>query len=294
MWAADHPPADSSQERTALARVVPPGYFKALGIPLRAGRDLSQADRMNTPRVMVINEVMARTLFPGENPLGKRVMVASDPAPLDWEVVGVVGDARIGAVGQEAYLTMYLPSDQVGLMDFNVLVRSRLAPEALTRAVQKLVAARDPNIAVGALVSMDSILGDSLLSRRVTAITLTAFSIIALLLASLGLYGVLAYYVTQRTHEIGVRMALGAGTRIVLGHVLSRSALMVVPGLVLGLLASVAGTRLIARFLYQVEPTDPLTFATLSVCLALVALASSVWPALRAARIDPVQALRRE
>jgi len=294
MWAADHPPADSSQERTALARVVPPGYFKALGIPLRAGRDLSQADRMNTPRVMVINEVMARTLFPGENPLGKRVMVANDPAPLDFEVIGIVGDARVGAVGQEAYLTMYMSSDQAGMMDFNLLVRSRLAPEALTRAIQKLVAARDPNIAVGALVSMDSILGDSLLSRRVTAITLTAFSIIALLLASLGLYGVLAYYVTQRTHEIGVRMALGAGTRIVLGHVLSRSALMVVPGLVLGLLASVAGTRLIARFLYQVEPTDPLTFATLSVCLALVALASSVWPALRAARIDPVQALRGE
>jgi ABC-type antimicrobial peptide transport system permease subunit len=174
------------------------------------------------------------------------------------------------------------------------MLRSRLAPGPLTDTIRALMAARDPDIPVDTLVSLDDIIGDALLSRRVTAITLTVFSVIALLLASLGLYGVLAYYVTQRTHEIGVRMALGAGKRDVLMHVLWRSALMVGPGLALGLIASVAGTRLIARFLYQVPPTDPVTFATVSLCLAAVAFAASAWPALRAARIDPMQALRGE
>ena len=294
MWAADHPPADSSQERTALARVVSPGYFKVLGIPLLAGRDLSQADRMDTPRVMVINEVMARTLFPGENPLGKRVMVAGDPKPLDYEVVGVVGNARVGVIGQEAYLTMYMANDQTGMGGFYALIRTRLNPDALSRAIRKAVAARDPNIPLEQPISMESILGDALLSRRVTAVTLTSFSVVALLLASLGLYGVLAYHVTQRRHEIGVRMALGAGTRAVLTYVLRRGALMVIPGLALGLVASIAGTRLIARFLYQVEPTDPLTFFGVSGGLTLAALVASVWPAWRAARIDPVRALRGE
>ena len=294
MWPADHPPVDSSQERTALARVVLPGYFKALGIPLLAGRDLSEKDRLDTPRVMVINEVMARTLFPGQNPLGKRVVVASDPKPLDFEVVGMVGNARVGVIGQEAYLTMYMANDQSGMRGFYALIRSGLAPDALGRAIRNAVAARDPDIPVDEMVSMNSILGDALLTRRVTAVTLTAFSGVALLLASLGLYGVLAYHVTQRRHEIGVRMALGAGTRTVLAYVLRRGAQMVVPGLVVGLLASAAVTRLMTRFLYQVEPTDPLTFAGVSGGLALVALAASVWPAWRAARIDPVQALRGE
>jgi len=273
---------------------VSPGYCKALGIPLLAGRDLSQADRLDTPRVMVINEVMARTLFPGQNPLGKRVMVAGDPKPLDYEVVGVVGNARIGVMGREAYLTMYMANDQAGMSGFYVLVRTRLTPDALGRAIRKAVAARDPNVAVDDLISMESILRDALLSRRVTAITLTSFSIVALLLASLGLYGVLAYHVTQRRHEIGVRMALGAGTKAVLGYVLRRGALMVAPGLALGLLASMAGTRLIARFLYEIGPTDATTFVAVSAGLALAAVVASVWPAWRAARIDPVQALRGE
>jgi ABC-type antimicrobial peptide transport system permease subunit len=128
----------------------------------------------------------------------------------------------------------------------------------------------------------------------VIAITLTAFSAVALLLAAIGLYGVLAYYVTQRTHEIGVRIALGAGAGVVLAHVMRRSAMMVVPGLAVGLAASAAGARLVEGFLYDVPPTDPATYAGVSVCLAVVAFAASAWPALRAARVDPVLALRGE
>jgi putative ABC transport system permease protein len=293
MWAADHPPVDSSQERTAAMRLVLPGYSEALRIPLVAGRDLATSDRADTPRVLVINQVMARTLFPGENPLGKRVMVATGSDPVALEVVGVVGDARIYGVGQAAPMTMYATAYQFPqVMGLNLLVRTELDPETLAGTVRRLVAARDRDIPVENLISLERLIGDSLTAERVTAITLTLFSAVALLLASLGLYGILAYHVTQRTHEIGVRMALGAGTRTVLTHVLARSGLMVIPGLSLGLVGAFAGTRLIERMLYDVAPTDATAFATATVCLAAVALVASAWPAWRAAHINPVQALR--
>ncbi len=294
MWPAKRPPVDSTQERTALARVVTPGYFRTLDIPLVAGRDLAPSDRQGTSRVMVINGVMAREFFPGESPLGQKVMVAGDPAPIDFEVVGVVGDARIGSAGDDVMAAAYISADQRGLRRANVILRSALAPESLARAVAGLVASKDPDIPIEPLASMGALIDESLVPRRVTAITLAAFSSVALLLAAIGLYGVLAYYVTQRTHEIGVRIALGAGAGVVLGHVMRRSAMMVVPGLAIGLAASAAGSRLVEGFLYEVPPTDPATYVGVSLCLSAVAFAASAWPALRAARIDPVRALRGE
>jgi putative ABC transport system permease protein len=294
MWPAKRPPVDSTQERTALSRVVMPGYFRTLGIPLVAGRDLAPSDRQGTPRVIVVNGVMAREFFPGENPLGQKVMVAGDPAPMDFEVVGVVGDARIGSAGDDVMAAAYVSAHQRGLRRANVILRSQMAPASLTRAVAKLLASKDPDIPIDPLASMGSIIDESLLPRRVTAITLTAFSAVALLLAAIGLYGVLAYYVTQRTHEIGIRIALGAGAGVVLGHVMRRSAMMVGPGLAIGIVASAACARVVEGFLYDVPPTDPATYAGVSLCLAAVAFAASAWPALRAARIDPVRALRGE
>jgi putative ABC transport system permease protein len=169
-----------------------------------------------------------------------------------------------------------------------------MSPASLHQAVRRVVSARNPEVAVDPLVSLDEVVGEDLLPQRVTAITLGAFSGVALLLAALGLYGVLAYYVTQRTHELGVRIALGASVAVVLRHVLWRSVLMVGPGLVIGVVAALAATPLIRRSLYEVEPTDPLTFVGVSLCLATVAFGASVWPALRAARVNPVQALRGE
>ena len=295
VWPADHPPVDSSQERTALRRWVLPGFFGTLGIRQRSGRDLLPTDRIGTPRTMVVNDAFAREFFPGENPLGQRVMVANGPKPLDYLVVGVVDSARTEVVDQEPYPSVYLSANQAPLrMRANVLLRTTLAQDQLTRAVRRIVAARDPEIPVDPLVSMDAVIGNSLVPQRVTAVTLTAFSVIALLLASLGLYGVLTHYATERRHEIGVRMALGADARSVVTSVLRRSALMVVPGLAVGLVASLAGTRLVAGFLYGVPRTDPWTFAGVSAGLALVAAAASVVPAWRASRVDPVQALRGE
>jgi predicted permease len=293
MWAAKRPPADSSQEQTALSRVVMPGYFRTLGIRLLAGRDLAPTDRQGSPTVMVVNEAMARTFFPGENPIGQQVMIAGNP-PMAFEVVGVVGDARISAVGDEAYPAIYISAYQRGQPFTNVILRSTSARAALDQAVRRIVSARNPDIAVEPLASLDEIIGEDLAPQRVTAITLGAFSAVALLLAALGLYGVLAYYVTQRTHELGVRIALGASTGTVLRHVLWRCALMVGPGLAIGALAALFATPIIRASLYEVEPTDPATFAGVTLCLALAAFGAAVRPALRAARVDPVQALRGE
>jgi putative ABC transport system permease protein len=292
-WPADNPPADPSERRTAHWRVVMPGYFDAVGMPLLAGRDLATTDRADAPNVVVVNETLARRFFPGQEPLGQRLTVDGDP-PETCEVVGVVADARINYVFQDVREAAYTPYFQEPRPTMRLVLRSSLHPDVLAATVREVIAARDRNVLVANTVTMERLIGDSLVSQRVTAVTLTIFSILALLLASLGLYGVLAYYVAQRTHEIGVRIAIGAEPGDVLRHVLRRSGMMVLPGLALGLVASLASVRLIENLLYEVPATDPATFVTVIACLAAVALAASAWPAWRATRIDPVRALRAE
>ena len=294
VWRADRPPLDSSQERTALARLVMPGYFTTLGMRLLSGRDLEPSDRLGTPAVMVVNEAFIRDFFPGENPVGQRVMVARGKEPLDCVVVGVVADARTEVLGPDPFPTFYLSANQMGLANLRVLLRSRLPAQQVEATIRKLVTARDGDIPVDPLVSMASLVSDSIVAPRVTTLTLTAFSLVALLLAALGLYGVLMHHVARRTHEIGVRLSLGASTGTIVRDVLRRSALMVAPGLAVGVLVALGSTRLVEGLLYGVPPTDPITFVAVTVSLALVALAASAWPAWRAARVDPVRALRAE
>lgn len=295
VWAAERPPADSTQQQTSALRTVLPGYFETLRIPIVAGRDLADTDRADTPKVLVINQLMARTLFPGDNPLGRRVMVAAGSGePLAFEVVGVAGDARIYGVGMRVPTTMYASVRQMPRPALALVVRTDIDPQLLVTAIRKAVEGRNRDVAVENLSRLDDIVGESLAPERMTTITLGLFSGLALLLASLGLYGVLAYHVTQRTHEIGVRMALGAGRRAVLADVLARSGMMVVPGLGLGLAGALAGTRLMEGLLYDVPPNDPLAIATAVAGLAVVALAASALPAWRAARVNPAEALRGE
>jgi putative ABC transport system permease protein len=286
---------DSSQSQSAALRLVLPGFFDTLRIPIVAGRDLSERDRRDSTYVVVINRAMARRLFPGEDPLGRRVMMATGAAtPAALEVVGVAADARIYGVGQRAPMTMYVSVRQLPPMGLNLVARTELDPQLLAETVRKIVGARDRDVAIESLRPLEETIADSLTPERVTTVTLVLFSGVALLLASLGLYGVLAYHVTQRTQEIGVRMALGAGARDVLAQVLARSGLMVIPGLVLGLACALAGTRLMSRMLYEVAPTDSLAIAVATATLAVVALAASALPAWRAARVNPMQALRGE
>jgi putative ABC transport system permease protein len=294
MYPAKRPPIDASEERTAFRRVVLPGFFTALGIRALSGRDLSPADRISTPLVMVVNDVFAREFFPGENPIGQRVVMPGGQSPTVYEIVGIVDSARTELVGDGPFASVYVSANQRPPGNINVLIRSTLPPERLAEAVRKLVDARDPEIPVDPLVRMDDIVAESLTPQRVTTVTLTTFSLIALLLASLGLYGVLTHYVAQRTQEIGVRMALGANAGRVVAHVLRRSVSMVLPGLAVGLLVSLASTKLIAQFLYGVPPADPVTFTVVSVLLLAVAFTASAWPAWRAGHIDPIQALRGE
>jgi predicted permease len=296
VWTPEHPPVDASEIQPAFRRTVSPGYFSALRMPLIAGRDFARSDRLGSPPVAVVNQLMARTLFPGQPPLGKHVMMMSAPGmpPIDYEVVGVIGDARIEAVATPPRMTMYISLAQRSRPTMQLLVRTGQNPDLLARTIRRLVAARDANIPFESLVSLERLAGDSLRSDRVVALTLTLFSLVALLLASLGLYGVLSYYVSQRTPEIGVRMALGADRAMVLRHVLGRSGAIVLPGLVLGLGVSLAGTRLLSHLFADMPPADPATVLTATAALALVAAAASAWPAWRAASIDPVQAIRGE
>jgi predicted permease len=298
MWPAKRSATDASAQYPVLARIVAPGYFHTVGIPLVAGRDLTAADRRGTAQVMVIDEHMAGEFFPDENPIGQHVMamgmVVGDGAPRDFEVVGVVGSARLNSAAGNVQATAYVSSYQFGMGRINVMLRTPLTAAAVTSTLRRLMAAKHPDIPVEPVVPMDTIVDEALLSRRVIAVTLGAFSAMALGLAAMGLYGVLAFYVTQRRHEIGIRLALGADHGVILRQVLWHSAWMVGPGLAVGLAASLAGARLMTRFLYQVEPTDAVTYAGVSVTLAAAALAASAWPAWRAARVNPLVALRGE
>jgi putative ABC transport system permease protein len=294
VWPADHPPPDPSQRRSALKRTVMPGFFKTLGIRLLSGRDLSETDRMSGPRAMVVNDTFARQFFPGEDAVGERVMMGHPEHPDEYLIVGVVETARTEGVAGQPMPSAYISATQAPLQRVRALFRSALPADQLTRAVRKAVAARTAEIPVDPVVSVDSLISDSLVSERVTTLTLAAFSVLALLLAALGLFGVLSHYVAQRTHEIGVRMALGANAHRVVATVLWRSALMVGPGLVAGLLAALAATKVLTGFLHGVRPTDPFTFACVTAMLALTALAASAWPAWNASRVDPVRALRGE
>jgi putative ABC transport system permease protein len=296
MWPADRPPKNPSEERTANLRLVLPGYFDALRIPLLAGRDLTKGDRKGTPLVMVVTERMAGTLFPGRRPLGQRVTVMLGAArAATFEVVGVVGDARIDAVGQPARMTMYAAYDQViARPRMRFAVRSGLAPGAIAASVRKVAAARDPDVPVDNLVSMEQLIGDSLVPERLTAITLALFAAVAMLLAAIGLYGTLAFWVTQRMHEIGIRLALGAQRRDILRLIVGQGMRLAITGAAIGAVACLGMNHLMRGMIYGIGPYDPVTFTSVVVLLTSTAAAACYLPARRGSRADPVTTLRLE
>jgi putative ABC transport system permease protein len=294
-WDADHPPEKLAYLRTSHIRIVLPGYFNAVHIPLLIGRDFGKNDRENAPLTMVVNEQMARTLFADRNPLGRRVSVdMGSPQPTTFEVVGVVGDVRLNFVGDSAPMTMYLSYYQFPDPTLRFAISTDQDPELITQDVRRLVLAHDRAVPVENLVSMERLIGDSLVPQRTTAVTLTLFAAVALTLACIGLYGVLAYSVSQRTHEIGVRMALGANRWEVLRLVLKQGMTLALAGMAVGMVAAFVLTRLLRNMLFGIAPNDPATFAAVSVLLTLVAALACYIPARRAARVDPMVALRYE
>jgi predicted permease len=294
-WDTDHPPTSPGDQRMAHKRLVLPGYFDALRIPFLAGRDFGKGDRENAPLTMVINELMAKTLFADHNPLGQRVSVdLGRPQPTTFEVVGVVGNARLSFVGDTAPMTMYMSYYQFPDMTLRFAIRTGQDAGSVAQILRRCVWARNHDIPVENPVSMEEIIGESLAPQQVTAVTLALFAAVALLLASIGLYGVLAYSVTQRTHEIGVRMALGAEPRDVLRLVMKQGVVLALVGVGIGLMGAVTLTRFLAGLLFGVTATDSVTFVGVSLLLTAVAMFASYIPARRATRVDPMVALRQE
>ena len=286
----EHPPVRPGEEPTAEHRAVSEGYFAALGIPLLKGRSLEARDDGHAPLVAVINESMARTFFPGEDPLGKHLKYNE----VSREIVGIVGDVRHFSLAEEPKPEYYLPFAQEALTQYTLVVRGAGDPSRLVPAMRGAVRKLDPDLAVAGLGTLDELVASSVAQPRFRAILLGAFAALALLLCAVGIYGVLSSAVSQRTREIGVRMALGARRRDVLGMVVGEGMKLVGFGMVAGLAGSLGLSRLLSGFLYQVSATSPLTLAGVSVLLACVALLACGLPAWRAARVEPMSALRYE
>ena len=294
-------PTDASSQLRADLHIVGTGLFQTMRIPIRAGRDFNDRDRPGAPRVAIINEATAKAAFPGEEALGKRIGFLRDSTGSMqwWEIVAVVGDVRSSGLRDAPRPALYIALPQVPDVVLNaiqrtmfVVARSRGEPLAMTREIQRAVADVDPGLPLFAVTSMDQRLSDSLAGTRFNTVLLSALGLIGLVLAMVGIFGVISYFVSQRTQEIGLRMALGAQRRGVLLLVVEQGLRPVVLGIVLGLGISVASLRVLESLLYDVSATDPLTLSGVAVGVIAVAAIAALGPARRATRIDPLAALR--
>ena len=278
-------------------RTVSPEFFRTLGIPLIRGRLFDDRDRLDAPRVAVIDVEMAQRYWPNQDPIGKRLTFGRNiDSTTQWiEVVGIVGHAAHEGLDADARTQLYLSyrqSRNVG--GLSIAVRTAGPPLRAIPAIRQAVHSVDRDLPLAQVRAMEDMIEASVGQRRLSMVLLAVFSAIALALASIGIYGVMSYFVTQRVQEIGVRMALGAQRGRVLGLVLGQGMTLALIGVVIGLAGALALTRLIATQLYAVEPTDPVTLVSVSVLLASIAALATLLPALRATRVDPVVALRQE
>jgi predicted permease len=277
---------------TAFPRIVTDGYTAAMGVPLRAGRDISASDTATSEPVIVVNETMARTLWPGQDPIGKYVVNVCAP---ERRVIGVVGDVRHLALEQTSGNEMYLPVTQCGDQpSADLVVRSALPATALAASLRTTLRSLAPNLAGNDLRTLQQLVDKSVSPRRFVVLLLGGFAAFALVLASLGIYGLISYSVGQRTQEIGIRMAVGASARDVQGMVIAQTLRLAAIGMALGTIASWALAGAASGLLYGVTATDPMTFAAMLMVLTLVAAVAGYVPARRASRIDPMVALRAE
>jgi predicted permease len=299
-WIDGQPkPASASEMHRTLASAVEPGYLTAMGIPLKQGRFFTAQDETGTQPVVVIDEVFARQHFPNADPLGQRINLG-DRGPA--EIVGVVGHVKQWGLDTDdshaLRAQLYLPFRQFGWnSEANVVARVEGAAGKATAqfdALRRVVQSQHGHNVIYEPRTMDEVIADSLARRRFAMILLNAFAVVALLLSSIGLYGVISYLVGQSTHELGVRLALGAQRRDVLLLVLSQGMKMTLGGVALGLLAALGLTRLLAQMLFGVSATDPVTFAGIALLLVTVALLACFVPAWRATKVDPLIALRHE
>ncbi|HXV62293.1 MAG TPA: ABC transporter permease [Vicinamibacteria bacterium] len=280
-------------------QVVSEGYFEAMGVQLAEGRGIGREDRAETVQVVVINQTMANIYWPGESAIGKRFRMGGPDRP--WiTIVGIVKDERQNEINEIVKEKFYRPMAQFHVSSgsptraMTLVVKTAADPSSVLVPIRDTIRSLDPNVPVYDVQTMEDVVSASVSEPRFTLMLLGLFACVSLILASVGIYGVLSYLVGQRTHEIGIRMALGAGAGAVLRMVLKQAALLALAGVVLGVALALGLTRLMTGLLYGVRPTDPLTFSGIVVVLVSVALVASYAPARRAARVDPMRALRTE
>jgi predicted permease len=289
-----HPPvAPGSGDNDANDRVVSPDYFRALSIPLVRGRYFTEQDRAGAPNVVIISESFARFVFPTEDPIGKRLTIDFGDK---WtgEIVGVVGNIRHSSLAAQPFREMYTCAAQRAPFAVNLVVRAAGDPTRLTGAIKQEVQTRDHDLAIYNVKTMDARLSEAAAQPRFRTLLAGLFAALALILAAIGIYGVLSYTVTQRTHEIGIRVALGAQTGDIIRLVVGEGLLLGLIGILCGLVGAFALTRLLGTMLYGVTAHDPVVFGGVAVILLVVACIACYVPARRATRVDPMVALRYE
>ncbi len=289
------PPPSAGTSRTANYVSVSPEYFRVMEIPLRAGRLFDQHDVPSAARVAVISQAMARLYFPNQDPLGKRLAFGFPPdGKVVREIVGIVGDVRDVALGQDPGAIMYVPFAQAPFWGANVVVRSALSPSSVAMAIRQEVRKLDKGLPVTNVALMPEIIEASLSQPRFRTLLLGVFAAIALVLAAFGLFGVIAYSVSLRTNEIGIRVALGASRGAILAMISRETAALTLSGVAVGVPCALAASRLVAHMLFSVSVNDPLTVAAVIGALIAVSVLAAYIPARRALRVDPMDALRHE
>ncbi|MEP6922225.1 MAG: ABC transporter permease [bacterium] len=290
---AGQPPFREGEEPDVEIRVTTPGYFDAVGTSLRQGRLFTAQDDSRAGRVVLVNEAFSKKFLPGQQPIGQRLETGSKEKQTQ-EIVGIVADVKNDDVEEAADPTAYFPYAQNPNRTMNLVIRGTQEPTRLVSAVRSEVRALDPGLPVSNVKTLSEMIAERISAKRLMTYILAVFALCALLLASVGIYGVMSYAVTQRTQEIGIRMALGARAADVLSLVLKNGMSLALIGVAIGLVGAVALTRLLASFLFHVTPTDKITFAGVALILVGVALLACYIPARRATKVDPLVALRYE
>ncbi len=287
---------------------VSPHYFSAFKIPLKRGRVFDESDVANSTPVAIVNEAMAKKYWPKEDPIGQRIAMGGKALGPEFDepprlIVGVVGTVRQNGLSRANQCVMYVPGTQVtdgltrlanNVAPISWIVKTNSDPRLLTLAIEREILAVDGQMPVAKVRTMDQVIGDNVARQSFSMLLLSLFAGIALLLAAIGIYGLMSYSVEQRTHEIGIRMALGAGRGDMVGLVVGQGMLLAGTGVIVGLASAYGLTRLLASLLFGVSANDPVIFASVAAILCVVALLASYIPARRAMRVDPMVALRYE